>query len=210
MGREFGKSSQSGNQAEVGEEPAAVNGTDTATANRPTGDPKRAELTSEARAKLAEIRSRIETSVGQVVLQMMQLPRYRHQTLGDLNHLVVEPLLRDRVAIAYAKGEGEPPATSLAPVGVAIWASVSDDVHAKIQEQVRAGVFPLRLDSEDWASGERLWLLDIVALNQKAASVVLVNFRNIAGDRQVQLHPLIARTVDPKILEQLRQPRSDS
>jgi len=35
---------------------------------------------------------------------MMMLPRYRHQTLGDLQHFLLEPLIRDRIAIAYPAG----------------------------------------------------------------------------------------------------------
>ena len=42
---------------------------------------------------------------------MMALPRYRHQTLGDLQHLILDPLIRDRIAIAYpADGEADPTA----------------------------------------------------------------------------------------------------
>ena len=37
------------------------------------------------------------------------------------------------------------------------------------------------------------------------ASAVLVNFRNIAGERQAQRHPIVANTVDPDLLKQLKQ-----
>jgi hemolysin-activating ACP:hemolysin acyltransferase len=157
------------------------------------------------RAKLAQIRSRIESGVGQVVLLMMQLPRYRHQTIGDLNHLVVEPLLWDRVAVAYAKADDEQAGAVRAPVGAAIWASVSDEVHAKIQEQVKAGTFPVRVGPDEWASGGKLWLLDIVAISKNAASSVLLNFKKIAGDREVQLHPIVAATVDTDLLKRLKK-----
>jgi hemolysin-activating ACP:hemolysin acyltransferase len=178
---------------------------ETATAERPREAEQPRELSPEARAKLAEIRSRIEISVGQVALMMMQLPRYRHQTLGDLNHLVIEPLLRDRVAIAYAKGEGAEGASIGAPVGVAIWASVSEAVDARIREQVKEGAFPVRLGPDDWASGEKLWLLDIVSLTRHAASAVMLNFAKIAEGRSVQIHPAVAHSVEPKVLQSLRK-----
>jgi hemolysin-activating ACP:hemolysin acyltransferase len=168
--------------------------------------PPKSELSPEARAKLAEIRGRIEVSVGQVTLLMMQVPRYRHQTLADLNHLVVEPLLHDRVAIAYARSDEGTNDAGQPVVGIAIWASVSSDVDAKISEQVKAGVFPVRLGAEEWASGETLWLLDIIAPNKRAASAVLANFRNVAGAREIKLHPLVGRSVDPELLNQLRRP----
>lgn len=67
------------------------------------------KITPEMPAKLADLRTRIQSSVGQVVLAMANLPRYRNQTLADLSHLVLEPLLRDRLANATArpKDEGE-------------------------------------------------------------------------------------------------------
>ena len=154
----------------------------------------------EARAKLAEIRARLEVRVGQLVLMLMNVPRYRHQTLADLNHLILEPLLRDRIAIAHARPEGakdDSPVPEGAPlIGVAIWASVSDEVDAKIKEQVKAGAFPVRLASDEWASGEKIWLLDIVAVSKGAASAVLAKFGTIAGERTVQLHPLVKRQLE--------------
>ena len=90
---------------------------------------------------------------------MMNLPRYRHQTLGDLTHLVLDPMMRDRISIARRGVEGQPPVDDDI-AGIAIWASVSDSVDAKITEQVKAGVFPVRLANEDWVSGDKVWLPD--------------------------------------------------
>lgn len=212
MGRQASKRSRS--ESAVGE--AAKAGTNdraalaVGPAQRPaSNDIQRPDLTPAARTAIAEIRGRLETRVGQLVLMLMNVPRYRHQTIADLNHLILEPLLRDRVAIAHAKAEGadveaRAPAPE-APIGVAIWASVSDEVDAKIKEQVKAGVFPVRIGAGDWVSGDKIWLLDIVAGNRKAASAVLVNFGRIAGDRRVGLHPIVARSVDRKLLHELRK-----
>ena len=62
-------------------------------------------------------------------------------------------MIRDRVAIAKSGGEGKIEETA----GIAIWASVSDEVDAKIREQIQARIFPIRLKSED--SGERRYSL---------------------------------------------------
>ena len=82
--------------------------------------------------KISEIRSKVNETFGQVALAMMAIPRYRHQSVGDLNHILLEPLIRDRVAIASAEKGNDPTKAPLA--GVAIWASVSDEVEAKIRE----------------------------------------------------------------------------
>ena len=150
--------------------------------NAKSGAPK---LTPEALKKIAEMRDRLQGLIGQVVMALSVVPRYRHQTLADLHHLVVEPLMRDRIAIASAapRGEGEkqgevnPALEQLA--GIAFWASVSDAVDAKIKEQIKAGAFPIRLKPEEWASGETVWLIDVIAPSQKLATAVLANFSKV-------------------------------
>jgi hypothetical protein len=41
----------------------------------------------------------IKLLIGKTVMAMMMLPRYRNQTVADLQHLVLEPVIRDRIAI---------------------------------------------------------------------------------------------------------------
>lgn len=158
-------------------------------------------LTPEAMEQLTELRGKIHNSVGQTVLAMMNLPRYRNQTLADLAHLLIEPLLRDRLAIASTRVKDS---SDQATAGMAIWASVSDSVDAKIREQVKSGAFPVRLSSDDWTSGETLWLLDVIAPNRKLATAVLANFKQVAGDKPVSIHPIVARAVDPDVLEKMK------
>ena len=49
---------------------------------------------------------------------------------------MLEPLIRDRIAMAYP-GKAEDATGDM--VGFAIWASVSDEVDAKIRELIKAG-----------------------------------------------------------------------
>ncbi len=179
------------------------------------GAPAGPKLTPEALKKIAEMRDRLQGLLGQVVMALSVVPRYRHQTLADLHHLVVEPLMRDRIATASAapRGEGEsegqtnPALEQLA--GIAFWASVSDAVDAKIREQVKAGAFPIRLKPEEWASGDTVWLLDVIAPSQKLATAVLANFSKVLPkndgnkSRQVRIHPIVARQIDPVLLKKM-------
>lgn len=151
--------------------------------------------------KIAQVRSHVRESFGKVVMAMMMLPRYRNQTLADLQHLVLEPLLRDRVAIAYP-GTSESPAVSDV-VGLAIWASVSEEVDARIREQIQAGTFPVRLKAEDWTSGEINWLLDVIAPDQRATASVIANFKQVVKDGGLRLHPVITRLVDAETLQKM-------
>ena len=52
--------------------------------------------------KLQALRAQLRESFANIVMALMALPRYRDQTLGDLRHLVLEPLIRDRLVTAHA------------------------------------------------------------------------------------------------------------
>ena len=169
--------------------------------NGVSGENGTQDISPETLRKLDEMRGRIVTSFGQITLAMMNLPRYRHQSLSDLTHLVLDPIMQDRLAIATAKPEHvSPKATSDATMGAAVWAKVSDEVQGKIREQIKAGVFPTRLKSEDWNSGEHIWLLDVIAPNQRLATEVLKSFRQVAKEGKINVHPIVNRLVDPGLL----------
>lgn len=163
-------------------------------------DPAAQQLDPEIAAKIASLRSHVRESFGKVVMAMMMLPRYRHQTLADLQHLVLEPLIRDRIAIAQRGGEnGLVDDTA----GVAIWASVSDEADARIRDQIRGGNWPLRLRAEDWNSGNNNWLIDVIAPDQKATASVIANFRQVVKEGGLKLHPLITQLVDKETLKKM-------
>ena len=153
-----------------------------------------------------------------MVLSIMNLPRYRHQALGDLMHGMLDPLMRDRVAIAHVRNDHHPEGDEQTVAGIAIWATVPEvvmaEVDAKIAEQIKAGVFPVRLASDDWTSGEVVWLLDVIAADrsqaQRTFGRVLANFRQLSGERPVKIHPIVARSVDPALLERMRVRPADA
>jgi cytolysin-activating lysine-acyltransferase len=163
-------------------------------------------LTPELMAQIGEMRSKIQVSIGQVLLAMMDLPRYKHISLADFSHLVVNPLLRNRVAIAHKSvmENGVAKVDEETIAGIAIWASVSPAVDAKIAEQTKAGVFPIRLNPEDWTSGDLPWLLDVIAADRTQATSVLANFRQLVGEKPIKIHPMVARLIDPAVLEKLK------
>ena len=142
--------------------------------------------------KLTALRMHVRESFDKVVMALMALPRYRHQSIADLQHLVLDPLIRDRIAIAHEVSEDQ--TNDIA--GMALWASVSEEVDQKIREQIKAGVWPLRLKPEDWVSGEINWLLDVIAPDQKTTTRVLANFKQVVRNGDLRLHPMIARLVD--------------
>jgi cytolysin-activating lysine-acyltransferase len=159
------------------------------------------ELTPEVAAKISELRSTLRENFGKIVMAMMMVPRYRSQMLSDLQHLVLDPMLKDRVAIAYRNDAKDNPAIDME--GFAFWASVSEEVDGRIREQIASGTFPIRLKPEDWNSGNINWLLDVIAPNQSTIATVIANFRKVVKEGDLRLHPLISRLVNPETLEKM-------
>lgn len=167
-----------------------------------------AGLPPEVIDKIANLHMQVRESFGKIVMALMQLPRYRNLPLGELQSLVLEPLIRDRLAIAHPNiKEGEnPELTDL--VGFAVWASVSDEVDAKIREQIKAGVWPIRLKPEDWASGKINWFFDVIAPDRKVTAQVIANFKQLVKEGDLRLHPLVAKLVEPDVLEKMGAQRT--
>jgi cytolysin-activating lysine-acyltransferase len=154
----------------------------------------------------SELRTKLNSAVGQVVIALAQVPRYRHQSLADLQNVVLEPLMRDRIAIATSVDAGATAGTGGALVGIAFWATVSDEVDAKIREQIEGGGFPIRLKSEEWVSGPNSWLLDIVAPSQQHASAMLSTFMQmeiVKNGGEVRIHPVVTGQLDSELLKKL-------
>ncbi len=179
----------------------ALNGANGAAAAAGEAQQGAQQLDPEVARKIAALRSQVRENFGKVVMAMMMLPRYRRQTLDDLQHLVLDPLMRDRIAIAYPGGADAGPLSDIA--GLALWANVSEEVDAAIREQIRAGVFPLRLKAEDWTSGPINWLLDVIAPDQKTTARVIANFRQVVKEGSLRLHPLVTRLVDEETLKKM-------
>lgn len=154
-------------------------------------------------SKLKEARSGIQAAFGQVVLALGSVPRYRNQSIADLQHMVIDPLVHDCIAVATLRSDGSDASTAFAPAAVAIWASVSDEVQEKIREQIEARAFPIRLKAQDWKSGDNAWLLDIVAPNRDLATEVLKSFNRICGTDSINIHPIVTQLVDKEMLSYL-------
>lgn len=170
-----------------------------------------AGLRQDAPAQLALLRRHLRENFGKIVMALMTTPRYRSQMLPDLQHLVLEPMLHDRIAIALpGPRDAETEAGGLDIAGFAIWASVSEEVDARIREQIGNGVFPVRLKPQDWRSGKINWLLDVIAQDRAKAAAVIANFGQVAPQGELRLHPLISQLVEPEALSSLGVRRAEN
>lgn len=162
----------------------------------------------EALEKIVSLRSQVRESFGKIVMSMMLLPRYWHQPLGDLQHLVLEPLMRDRIAIAQPAEADRNAFMDIS--SFAIWASVSDEVDTNIREQIKAGAFPIRMKPEDWTSGEINWLFDVITPNRVTAARVIANFGTVVKGGDLRLHPMAANFLDEETREKLLARQDDA
>ena len=163
-------------------------------------------LAAKPQTKNAELREKIHSSVGQIVIVTMNLARCKNQNLSDLNPMTLESLRRERLSIATVQTcDGNDGGRTLA--GMAIWATVSKTVDIKIQEQIRGGAFTIRLNRKDRVSEEKLWLPDVVVLICKLATAVLAGFSHIAKGRPVNIHSIVARAAELSLLRGLRTSR---
>jgi hemolysin-activating ACP:hemolysin acyltransferase len=76
-------------------------------------------------------------------------------------------------------------------------------VSAKIEEQVKAGSFPVRLKAHEWRSGDLVWLLDLISPSARQASAAVMSFRSIAKTNEVRIHPAVAGMLDPDLIKAL-------
>jgi cytolysin-activating lysine-acyltransferase len=135
--------------------PAPASPSSAGTAAPQAGDAASGAASEEARRRAAAA-VRHSLAFAQIVSILMHSPRYRHYTLGDLEWLVLPPLLTGQCSVAEAKSKEN--GTSI-PVAVALWASVSAEVDRRLAENLNT---PIRLRPDEWRSGDILWLIDAV------------------------------------------------
>ncbi|WP_149194181.1 toxin-activating lysine-acyltransferase [Luteimonas suaedae] len=113
----------------------------------------------------------VAEALGQVVWLLSQSPLHREMKLKDLEWSFMPAILKEQFRIfrfgPLPKLAGvDPPEFKLTgftregieqlPLGVAIWAHLSEAAEAKLENGEHLG-------AEDWRSGDRLWLVEFVA-----------------------------------------------
>jgi cytolysin-activating lysine-acyltransferase len=107
--------------------------------------------------------------LGEIVWLMTQSPLHKHFALADLEWMVMPPILLRQFRLFHDKGR---------PVGVALWAFLSDDAEAKLS------LSPVRIRPDEWKSGDRCWLIDLIAplatTENKLTAAMLVDLQQTA------------------------------
>ena len=86
--------------------------------------------------------------LGEVTWLLTQSPVHKQLFIGDLEWFIMPPLLLEQFRIFNGPQH---------PVGVALWARVSEDTDKRLRE----GAFKLRVD--EWKGGTIPWLIELIA-----------------------------------------------
>jgi cytolysin-activating lysine-acyltransferase len=95
--------------------------------------------------------------LGEITWLMSQSPLHKQLFISDLEWLVMTPMLLQQFRLFYDKDK---------PIGVVLWASVSEEVEARLA----AGNGRMR--PQDWKSGDRLWVVEVIAPFGKGEEMV--------------------------------------
>lgn len=91
---------------------------------------------------------KVSEVLGEIVWLMSQSPLHKQFFISDLEWLVMTPVLLQQFRLFYDKDK---------PIGVTFWATVNDEV----EERLKAGTSRLR--PQDWKSGDKLWVVEVIA-----------------------------------------------
>src|SRR5262247_4007223 len=152
--------------------PAAAPANDANAAGAPASEEARRRAAAAVRHSLA---------FAQIVSILMHSPRYRHYTLGDLEWLVLPPLLTGQCSVAEAKSKDN---GASVPVAVALWASVSAEVDSRLSENLTT---PIRLRPDEWRSGDILWLIDAVGDRRVVSGLLKQLADNTLKGREIKV-----------------------
>ncbi len=91
----------------------------------------------------------------QVVAVLMRAPNYKNLRIGDLEWLVIPPLLAGQCRTALSRFSKDGP---FVPVAAALWARVSASVDKRLSEELDK---PPLLRASEWTSGDIIWLITL-------------------------------------------------
>ncbi len=155
--------------------------TPAATATASEENARTGEVDRELLARRALGAKMMAASFGEIVTVLMRSKTYRHFSLSDLDWLVIPPVLTQQFVLAEArKGEDSIPA----PIGVALWATVSPEVDQKLSSNTTG---PLRLRPDEWKSGDILWLIDAVGPPQVINGLIDNLHKNVFKGRPLKV-----------------------
>lgn len=131
--------------------------------------------------------------LGEMVWVCSQSPIYRNLKIGDIEWLLLPPMMLGQYRVFHKDA---------IPIGFALWASLSEEVEARINDALAKGK-PVRLSPAEWKSGERLWVIELVcpaatAENKLAEQLMADMAQNVFKGKGFYFHHLPVGTGEKK------------
>lgn len=109
---------------------------------------------------------------GQAVSTFMQSPQHRHLLISDLEWRVIPPIALQQYRLVQHKGT---------PAGFVSWALVDEETEQRLQQP------DFRLRLQDWRSGQRVWIIDVVAPAAQAPVLIEKVKAELFKDREMKV-----------------------
>ncbi len=129
-------------------EPEAIVSNDDVTDNKSVDDPSLKEGFMKSKMTAA--------SFGEMVSLLMRSTHYKHYSLAELEWLLLPPLMHNQFLVVEARSKEN---GASVPVGLALWASVSEDTNKRLSENLDQ---PIKLRPDEWKSGDNHWIIDVI------------------------------------------------
>jgi cytolysin-activating lysine-acyltransferase len=110
--------------------------------------------------------------LGEVTWLMSQSPLHKQFFISDLEWLVMTPMMLQQFRLFYDQTK---------PVGVVFWASLSEEVEARL------ATGSARMRPRDWKSGDRLWVLEVIAPFGKGEEMVMDLTAKVFAEREMKM-----------------------
>jgi cytolysin-activating lysine-acyltransferase len=92
--------------------------------------------------------------LGEITWLLSQTPAYRTMSIADLESAIMPALLLNQFRIFHDANKH--------PVGFAVWACLSETVENEQSQRLLKGK-AAKLNFQDWKSGNRIWLLELIS-----------------------------------------------
>ena len=137
--------------------------------------------------------------LGELTWLLTQSPTHRHFALSDLEWMIMPPLLLEQYRVF--RGDKDAPfdpeqseeqikAGPQTPLGYATWALLSEEAETKLNTGQS------RLRPDEWRSGDRLWLVDLVAPFHNEGNK---HVERMMTDLLQVMKPVLAKAKDGKL-----------
>lgn len=117
-------------------------------------------------------------TLGEAVAILMQSKTHRQKSLAEIEARLVPAVLSGQIMLAEAQSKTS---GQTAPVALLTWASVSDEIDARVSASPSE---PMRLVPADWKSGPNLWIVEAVG-PPRVVQALLMRLRQANGAQAV-------------------------